>query len=78
MDKVPVAVEENVAVVSVLDLEEVRDERVAGERFGKVALCAREFGRGRVAVSLGMASVACFCGSEETHGLEVVEKSDMA
>ena len=44
MDEVSVAVEEDVAVVSVFDLEEVGDEGVACEGFGKVALGPGEFG----------------------------------
>ena len=44
VDEVSVAVEEDVAVVSVFDLEEVGDEGVACERFGKVALGPGEFG----------------------------------
>ena len=38
----PVAVEEDVAVVAVLNLEEVRHEGVAGQRFREVALCSDE------------------------------------
>ena len=52
VDEVPVAVEEDVAVVPVLDLQQVRDEGVARERLGEVALCADELGRGGVAVGL--------------------------
>ena len=42
MDEMPVAVEEDVAVVAVLNLEEVRHERVAGQRLREVALCSDE------------------------------------
>ena len=44
VDEMSVAVEEDVAVVSVFDLEEVGDEGVACEGFGKVALGAGKFG----------------------------------
>ena len=44
VDEVSIAVEEDVAVVSGFDLEEVGDEGVACEGFGKVALGPGEFG----------------------------------
>ena len=52
VDEVPIAVEEDVAVVPVLDLQEVRDERVARERLGEVALRAGVLCRSWVAVRL--------------------------
>ena len=58
----PVTIEEDIAVVAVLDLEEICDERVAGERLREIALCADEFGGGRVSV----------------RRLEVVEERDVS
>ena len=52
VDEVPVAVEEDVAVVPVLDLQQVRHERVARERLGEVALRPCELGGRRIAIGL--------------------------
>ena len=57
MDEMSVAVEEDVAVVPVFDLEEVGDERVSCERLCKVALRADVLGGRRVAIRLSTASV---------------------
>lgn len=47
-----IAVEQEVAIMSVFDLEEVRYDRIASQGYRKVLLCACEFsGRG---VSVGL------------------------
>ena len=42
VNEVPVAVEEDVAVVSVFNLEQIRHEGITSKRFGEVALCPRK------------------------------------
>ena len=52
VDQVPVAVEQDVPVVPVLDLQEVCHERVPRKRPGEVALRADELGGRGIAVCL--------------------------
>lgn len=52
VDEVTLPVEEDIAIVSILDLQEKRDDGVASKGFCKVALGAGKFSGGWVAVGL--------------------------
>jgi len=52
VNQVTVAVQQDVAVVAVFDLEEIRDYGVPRERFRKVALSTGKFCGGWIAIGL--------------------------
>ena len=76
MDQVTVAVQQDVAVMAVLDLEEVGDYRVPGKRFRKVSLGAGKFCGGWIPIGLKDYKRKLRYRSE-THILEMIHKSDV-
>ena len=78
MNQVTVAVQQDVAVVAVFDLEEIRDYGVPRERFRKVALGTGKFCGGWIAIGLKKSvSGRLNAGFGTTHILEMIHQSDM-
>ena len=77
MDQVTVAVQQDVAVMAVLDLEEVGDYGVPGQRFRKVSLGTGKFCGGWISIGLKRYKQKPRHRSE-THILKMIHKSDVS